>query len=297
MLTLLALPCGWSFPGYLQLVQQDAATSLAIGCIPPTWATPNVSKAVCDGNAACQVFSDLTFRAFKSDPSKITFMSTTRCVGAQTGGNVSGGCGTAPQRYWQCAGSAGGFTAINPTPFILPPGAVEQACNNNLACVGFVINAIGTQGTLLTPAVDATAKYALKVPSASPSPPQALVARSSAAEGTLPGFVSVPYDLGSECFSQRRSLGRRLPVGFFLTSLCEWSSIAANSRSAMAKGFAPSGQKEWFCAQVTALRAPPSFPPIVVKFIATADGSDMALALPRPNSAYVIKADTKPMAQ
>lgn len=65
----------------------------------------------------------------------------------------------------------------------------------------------------------------------------------------------------------------------------------------MAKGFAPSGQKEWFCAQVTALRAPPSFPPIVVKFIATEDGSEMALALPRPNSAYVIKADTKPMAQ
>jgi hypothetical protein len=44
---------------------------------------------------------------------------------------------------------------------------------------------------------------------------------------------------------------------------------------------------------VTTLRAPPAFPPIVIKFTATEDGSTLALALPRPRVAYVIKADTK----
>ena len=61
----------------------------------------------------------------------------------------------------------------------------------------------------------------------------------------------------------------------------------------LAKGFAPSGQKEWFRAEVTALRPPPAFPPIVVKFSATEDGATLPLALPRPVTAYVIKADTK----
>lgn len=63
----------------------------------------------------------------------------------------------------------------------------------------------------------------------------------------------------------------------------------------LAKGFAPSGQKEWFRAEVTALRPPPSFPPVVVKYIATEHGETISLALPRPRSAYVIKADTKPL--
>ena len=63
----------------------------------------------------------------------------------------------------------------------------------------------------------------------------------------------------------------------------------------LAKGFAPSGSKEWFQAQVTALRPPPAFPPIVVKFVATEDGNKLALALPRPRTAYVLKADTMPL--
>ena len=63
----------------------------------------------------------------------------------------------------------------------------------------------------------------------------------------------------------------------------------------LAKGFAPSGIKEWFQAEVKALRPPPSFPPIVVKFIATEDGSKLVLALPQPRVAYVIKNDTKPL--
>ena len=61
----------------------------------------------------------------------------------------------------------------------------------------------------------------------------------------------------------------------------------------LAKGFAPSGQKEWFRAEVTALR--PSFPPIVVKFTATEGGATLPLALPRPRTAYVMKVDTKPL--
>ena len=61
----------------------------------------------------------------------------------------------------------------------------------------------------------------------------------------------------------------------------------------LAKGFAPSGQKEWFRAEVTALR--PSFPPIVVKFTATESGATLPLALPRPRTAYVMKVDTKPL--
>ena len=63
----------------------------------------------------------------------------------------------------------------------------------------------------------------------------------------------------------------------------------------LAKGFAPSGSTEWYQAQVTALRPPPAFPPIVVKFVATEDGNKLVLALPRPRTAYVLKADTMPL--
>ena len=78
------------------------------------------------------------------------------------------------------------------------------------------------------------------------------------------------------------------------TAAFDVSGIAVGD-TLLAKGLAPSGDKEWFRAQVTALRPPPAFPPITVKFVATEDGNDLALVLPRPRTAYVIKADTKPV--
>ena len=81
----------WDFPGlYLQLQEQDGTSSVAIGCLSPAWATLNVSKLICDQSSACQVYSDETFRAFAPSPGfkKITFMSTTRCAGAQKGVNI-----------------------------------------------------------------------------------------------------------------------------------------------------------------------------------------------------------------
>ena len=54
-----------------------------------------------------------------------------------------------------------------------------------------------------------------------------------------------------------------------------------------AMGRGPSGDREWFKAKVTALRAPPAWPPIVVKFTATLEDVKNRLALPEPISAYV----------
>ena len=96
----------------------------------------------------------------------------------------------------------------------------------------------------------------------------------------------------------------------------------------LALGLAANGRREWFQARVIGLR--PKFPPIVVKvykkirappppplslslslpltpshslslpltpyepqFTKTLDGNSMALLLPRPNSAYIMKAETK----
>ena len=68
------------------------------------------------------------------------------------------------------------------------------------------------------------------------------------------------------------------------TAAFDVSGIAVGD-TLLAKGLAPSGDKEWFRAQVTALRPPPAFPPITVKFVATEDWNDLALVLPRPRTA------------
>ena len=59
----------------------------------------------------------------------------------------------------------------------------------------------------------------------------------------------------------------------------------------LAVGFAPSGSKAWFHADVIALRS--RFPPIVVRYTATLDGCTLALALPSPVTAYVLACDVK----
>jgi hypothetical protein len=189
----------WDFPGlYLQLQEQDGTSSVAIGCLSPAWATLNVSKLICDQSSACQVYSDETFRAFAPSPGfkKITFMSTTRCAGAQKGVNISGGCLSSAQCYWQCAGSSGNFAAINPTPFPYGPLAVRAECDANPVCVGFVINALGTQGTLLMPDISAPDSYNLKLPgSCAPSQPVDPVKAQPSFQGAISGFAAVPYQL------------------------------------------------------------------------------------------------------
>jgi hypothetical protein len=47
------------------------------------------------------------------------------------------------------------------------------------------------------------------------------------------------------------------------------------------------GGREWFKAKIVALRPPPLWPPIHVKYTATLAGVTNALALPDPNTAYV----------
>jgi len=54
-----------------------------------------------------------------------------------------------------------------------------------------------------------------------------------------------------------------------------------------ALGHGPSGGREWFKAEVTSLRSPPAWPPIVVKYMATLGGVTNRLALPEPVSAYL----------
>ena len=63
-------------------------------------------------------------------------------------------------------------------------------------------------------------------------------------------------------------------------------------QAVLARGFAPSGERVWFKAEVTALRPPRRWPPIVVKFTAThPEGDTQPLLLPRPITAYVHRAD------
>lgn len=54
-----------------------------------------------------------------------------------------------------------------------------------------------------------------------------------------------------------------------------------------AMGHGPSGERKWFKAEVIALRLPPAWPPIVVKYTATLDGVTNRLALPEPVTAYL----------
>jgi len=61
----------------------------------------------------------------------------------------------------------------------------------------------------------------------------------------------------------------------------------------LARGFAPCGERAWFRSRVLALRV--RAPHIVVRFLATETGASHPLALPRPNTAYVNKPDTRPL--
>ena len=59
----------------------------------------------------------------------------------------------------------------------------------------------------------------------------------------------------------------------------------------LAKGFSPTGERKWFQAKVTNLRT--VYPPIVIKYIATEEGSTQLLLLPSPRTAYVHRGDTR----
>ena len=66
----------------------------------------------------------------------------------------------------------------------------------------------------------------------------------------------------------------------------EWSIEELDvGMQVLAEGFAPAGGREWYRATITAFRT--SWPPITVRFTATADGDTQPLLLPQPATAYV----------
>lgn len=157
------------FPGYIRFDRADASATVEIGAVGLAWADVNgLTKRLCDESAHCELYSDRTLRVFKADPSKVSYMSISRCVGAQTGVNISGGCTSSgsPSCYWMCAGSHGEFLAINNEPEQVPVETLIQACSRLDQCVGLTTDALGLgHGVLLQPAVDATASYSIKLPS------------------------------------------------------------------------------------------------------------------------------------
>ena len=58
-----------------------------------------------------------------------------------------------------------------------------------------------------------------------------------------------------------------------------------------AVGFAPSGHRAWFRGEVTGFRL--GVPPIIVLYTSTLEGSTLPLALPRPQSAYLLARDVR----
>lgn len=79
---------------------------------------------------------------------------------------------------------------------------------------------------------------------------------------------------------------RTVPVPVSMTNEFSTGDFAVHDM-VEAMGHGPSGQREWFKAEVIALRPPPAWPPIVVKYTATLDGVTNRLALPEPITAYL----------
>ena len=74
----------------------------------------------------------------------------------------------------------------------------------------------------------------------------------------------------------------------------EWSDGGFEAGDAVeAMGRGPGGTREWFKATVTKIRAPPAWPPIVVKYTATLEGNKNRLALPEPITAYLHADDVR----
>lgn len=95
--------------------------------------------------------------------------------------------------------------------------------------------------------------------------------------------------------SQRRAFDRSAPAlrrASIPNDVANDTSGLEEGQCVLARGLAPSGERVWFKAVVTALRPPRRWPPIVVKFTAThPEGDTQSLLLPRPINAYVHRAD------
>ena len=183
---------------YMKLPDRDVTGSEHLGCLGRGWITPATSKRVCDvtGQNYCSLFADNVMHAFLYDQTMDSYMNTSRCVGAQRGTNVSGGCGPTPQAYWSCEGSDGEFKVL--ATFELPPFLIAESCDNNPQCVGFVVNKVGSMGKLVTPSVDATNAYYLKVPSTANTPK------------TSPGEVKLAFETFTKAGLAERIVRRPL---------------------------------------------------------------------------------------
>ena len=196
--TLTIAAAQWSFPGYQHMPNRNLSMTPRTQCFA-MWVASDQAQSACDTSAACELLNDNSIFAWPDDGSADTYMNVARCVGAQHGVNVTGGCTSAhPATYWQCQGSSGSFQLLG--EFQLPPNVIKESCDLNPQCVGFVINKVGTRGNFLTPVVDATSFYSLKLTSSSQV--ESIVSQ---------GFVE--EEILKRLESHRRGAYEQLPIG------------------------------------------------------------------------------------
>ena len=101
-------------------------------------------------------------------------------------------------------------------------------------------------------------------------------------------------ELGDGAASRWKSPRGKAPASATTPMTNEWSDGGFEAGDAVeAMGRGPGGTREWFKATVTKIRAPPAWPPIVVKYVSTLEGNKNRLALPEPISAYLHADDVR----
>ena len=132
------------------------------------------------------------------------------------------------------------------------------------------------------------------------APDPAPAAAPTAAPGATPrptkraGKAVERLELGDGAASRWKSPRGKAPAPAPTPMTNEYSDGGFETGDAVeAMGRGPGGTREWFKATVTKIRAPPAWPPIVVKYTATLEGNKNRLALPEPISAYLHADDVR----
>lgn len=128
----------------------DATFGAAVASVPF-----EVVQGLCDTIPECTHVSGVNptgdqycMRQWANSGTLDSFISTTTCgssIGKPT--VVNGSYANPPQQYLRCASGAGHFEIIN--TFALPPSVIQQACDNDDRCAGYLVAKNRSKGSTL----------------------------------------------------------------------------------------------------------------------------------------------------
>ena len=218
--------------------------------------------------------------------------------------NLLGGPGTMPTELPPLAAQARERLVRSDVPLPAPDGPTQPELTEAARLAASAPEAAPAAAVTVTTAamsgVSLTTDETLAPDLAPTAAPTAAPLTAAAAPGApqrstkRTGKAVERLELGDGAASRWKSPRGKAPASAPTPMTNEWSDGGFEAGDAVeAMGRGPGGTREWFKATVTKIRAPPAWPPIVVKYTATLEGNKNRLALPEPISAYLHADDVR----